>query len=39
MPTPHDYNPLNPATLPFPPMRDRFKTREDSLIAALKATK
>jgi hypothetical protein len=38
MPAPHDYNPLNPSTLPFPPMRSRAQAREDGLIAALKST-
>lgn len=36
---PHDYNPLNPNTLPFPPMRVRAAQNMSQLIAALKATK
>jgi hypothetical protein len=39
MPAPHDYNPLNASTLPFPPMRDRASQRMSAFIAALKATK
>jgi hypothetical protein len=38
MPAPKDYNPINPSTLPFPPMRQRMQDRETALIAALKAT-
>lgn len=39
MPAPHDYNPLNPNTLPFPPMRVRAAQNMAQLIAELKATK
>ncbi|HEY0865954.1 MAG TPA: hypothetical protein VGE01_01170 [Fimbriimonas sp.] len=39
MPAPKDYNPLNPSTLPFPPMRERAQERMTKLVASLKATK
>ncbi|HEX5322695.1 MAG TPA: hypothetical protein VFW40_02835 [Capsulimonadaceae bacterium] len=39
MPAPHDYNPLNANTLPFPPMRQRAADRMNAFISALKATR
>jgi hypothetical protein len=39
MPPPHDYNPLNPATLPFERMRGRAADRLDAFVADLKSTK
>ncbi|MEO7714704.1 MAG: hypothetical protein ABIY70_00760 [Capsulimonas sp.] len=39
MSAPHDYNPLNPATLPFERQRPRAKQQMDTLIATLAATK
>ena len=35
MPDPHDYNPLNPNTLPFQRMRPRAQQQIDGLIASL----
>lgn len=37
IPAPHDYNPLNPATLPFPRGRDRAQQEMTQLVAALQA--
>ncbi len=39
MSAPHDYNPLNPDTSPFPPMRQRAKQRLNDLMTTLKQTK
>ena len=39
MSAPHDYNPLNPATLPFERQRPRAKQQIDSLMATLASIK
>jgi len=39
MPDPHEYNPLNPDTLPFERTRERSKARLDSLTSSLANTK
>lgn len=39
MQPPHGFNPLNPRTLPFPPMRDRAAQAMSQFIGELKATK
>jgi len=39
IPAPHDYNPLNPATLPFERMKGRAAERLTAFVAALKSTK
>lgn len=38
MPSPKDYNPLNPATIPMERMRDRAKTQLSNVVAKLKAS-